>query len=127
MKFIFVLSILLISCTISFTKSDDPARQYLKTNGEFCYTNLQCRSDFCLHSHNMNACFEQYRNTCLPLSAETSLPLPTNFNLICPNDKPKLEVCGFEVSNYFSNCDRIKPLDPNISTGGFKFFCCPIR
>lgn len=125
MKSAFLFCLFLASCSFSFAQSDDPARQHLKANGEFCYSNLQCRSDFCLHSHNTNACFEQYGNTCLPLSAETHLPISVDFELTCPADKPKLEVCGFEVEKYFSSCKQIKPLDPNISTGGFKFFCCP--
>jgi hypothetical protein len=126
-KFSFLFILALSSCTVYFKSSDDPSRQHLKTNGEFCYQNSECRSDLCLHSHNTSACFEQYGNSCLPLSAETSLPLSVNFDLTCPVDKPKLQVCGFEVNNYFSSCDRIKPLDPNINTGGFKFYCCPNR
>ena len=123
-KFLIFVLCFLTSCSVYFKKSEDPSRQNLKTNGEFCVQNHECRSDFCLHSHNTNACFEQYGNQCLLLTEETHLPLSIDFELTCPEDKPKLQVCGFEVSNYFSSCDRIKPLNPDISTGGFKFYCC---
>lgn len=105
-------------------RSADPSRQHLKVNGAECLAGTECRSGFCLEALGASTCFEEWGYQCVQLGAETSLPISGDLDVSCGTEKPRMKVCGYEVTHYWSQCDQVVPTG-NPPTGGFKFYCCP--